>query len=320
MTASIASATQTMGFVQPFSSKLTRRRFGRILCAATFRRAEDRCARAGFRGLVAFHTIAARQDGFRAFETDLIEGRWLWMTETVQSDGWMLCLASDITKLRAHGRSVRQDLDTAIKASNTDELTGVANRRFVTARMGEMLQRSSEDPVGCVCVLDLDNFKYINDKFGHQAGDLILRDFATRIQHEVRRSDCFGRVGGEEFVLVLPNTPTEAAELIVERMLAGIRNSRPLRESARLGIPSPRVSLPPKQAIPSPMCSLVRTRLCIPQKWRGEIASIGRLEQSVSLSHPHCVIDMSGHPYTASLHVQCSIRDLSGRKSKLAEP
>ncbi|MER9225097.1 GGDEF domain-containing protein [Mesorhizobium sp. M0664] len=174
--------------------------------------------------------------GFRAFETDPVDGRWLWMTETVQSDGWMLCIANDITKLRAHGRTVRQDLDKAIKASNTDELTGVANRRFVTARMGEMLQRTqTEGRAGCVCVLDLDNFKYINDRYGHQAGDVILRDFAVRIQREVRRSDCFGRIGGEEFVVVLPNTSTAAAELIVARMLAAIRNSRPLSQSADFG-------------------------------------------------------------------------------------
>ncbi len=53
-----------------------------------------------------------------------------------------------------------------------------------------------------------------------------------RIQSEVRRSDCFGRVGGEEFLLVLPDTSTAAAELIVERMLAAIRSSRPLKEKA----------------------------------------------------------------------------------------
>ena len=174
--------------------------------------------------------------GFRAFETDLVEGRWLWMTETVDREGWMLCIANDITKLRASGRSVRQDRDVAIKASNTDELTGVANRRFVTARLEEMLRRSeSRNELGCVCVLDLDNFKYVNDRFGHQAGDTILRDFATRIQREVRRSDCFGRVGGEEFLLVLPNTSTDAAELIVARMLAAIRSSRPLRDRPDFG-------------------------------------------------------------------------------------
>jgi diguanylate cyclase (GGDEF)-like protein len=170
--------------------------------------------------------------GFRAFETDLVDGRWLWMTETVQSDGWMLCIASDITGLRADERSVRQDRDFAVKASHTDELTGVANRRFVMARIDDTLHR--QDPengiLGSLVVLDIDSFKSINDRFGHQAGDLILRDFAERVHGLVRRSDCFGRVGGEEFVLVLPDTSIEEAELIVERMLGVVRNSRPLME------------------------------------------------------------------------------------------
>ncbi len=79
-------------------------------------------------------TVARRgKTGFRAFETDLMDGRWLWMTETVQSDGWMLCIASDITALRADDRTVRQDRDRAIRAAETDELTGVSNRRTRSA-------------------------------------------------------------------------------------------------------------------------------------------------------------------------------------------
>jgi diguanylate cyclase (GGDEF)-like protein len=172
--------------------------------------------------------------GFRAFETDLVDGRWLLMTETVQSDGWMLCIASDITGLRADERAVRQARDFAMKAAHTDELTGVANRRFVMARIDDMLQR--RDPkdafLGCLGVLDIDSFKSVNDRFGHQVGDLILRDFARRIHGLVRRTDCFGRVGGEEFVLVMPDTSLEEAELIVERMLTVVRSARPLVERA----------------------------------------------------------------------------------------
>ncbi|WP_417119438.1 hypothetical protein [Rhizobium leguminosarum] len=63
----------------------------------------------------------------------------------VQKNGWMLCIASDITSLRAHGRTVRQDRDQAIKASYTDELTGVANRRFVMARVDDMLATASTE-------------------------------------------------------------------------------------------------------------------------------------------------------------------------------
>lgn len=169
---------------------------------------------------------------FRAFETDLVDGRWLWMTETVRDPGWMLCVASDITSLKAKTRSVRQDRDFAIKASYTDELTGVANRRFVTARIEDMLRRHDVGEIshGCLCVLDIDYFKNINDRFGHQTGDVILRDFARKIHAQVRRTDCFGRIGGEEFVLALPATPVEQATLILERMLAAIRRSKPVKE------------------------------------------------------------------------------------------
>lgn len=166
--------------------------------------------------------------GFRAFETDLVDGRWLWMTESVQKDGWMLCVATDVTGLKAKTRTVRQDRDLAIKASHTDELTGIANRRFVTARIEDMLrsQWADEPSCGCLCVLDIDRFKCINDQYGHQIGDLVLRDFARRVHGLVRRTDCFGRVGGEEFVLTLPNTSVEQAA----RMLASVRKSRPLQE------------------------------------------------------------------------------------------
>ncbi|MBX5042011.1 GGDEF domain-containing protein [Rhizobium lentis] len=169
--------------------------------------------------------------GYRAFETDLSDGRWLWMTEAVQKNGWMLCIASDITRLKVHGRAVRQDRDQAIKASYTDELTGVANRRFVMARVEDMLAAVRHGSTGCLAVFDIDNFKRINDRLGHHAGDLVLRDFAHRIHQNVRRNDCFGRVGGEEFLLVMPATGPEDALAMVERMLTVIRFSRPLPDS-----------------------------------------------------------------------------------------
>jgi diguanylate cyclase (GGDEF)-like protein len=173
---------------------------------------------------------------FRSFETDLHDGRWLLMTETVHPDGWMLCIASEITGLRVEERLLRLDRDTALKASQTDDLTGTANRRFVMARIDDMLTKRVPDrPIGCVCVFDLDNFKYINDTFGHHSGDIILRDFAKRIQKLIRRSDTFGRMGGEEFALVLPTASEEQAHSIVERMMFAVRASRPLKIAKGFG-------------------------------------------------------------------------------------
>jgi diguanylate cyclase (GGDEF)-like protein len=170
--------------------------------------------------------------GFRAFETDLHDGRWLWMTETMQADGWMLCVASDITSIRSDERTLRQDRDDAIKASQTDELTGIPSRRFVMAKLHEFLEAGAAQwgAYGCIAVLDIDNFKYINDRFGHSVGDAVLKDFAGTLQRHVRKTDVLGRVGGEEFILVLPHTGPEEAEVVVGRMLDAVRQSRPLPE------------------------------------------------------------------------------------------
>lgn len=167
--------------------------------------------------------------GYRAYETDLHDGRWLWMTEMVSDDGWMLCIASVTTDLHSDNRSLRQDRDSAVKASYTDELTGVANRRFVMARIDDMLLQRRLDSrlTGCLAVLDIDHFKVINDRFGHAAGDEILCRFAKEIHANVRRSDCFGRVGGEEFVLVMPRTSADEAALVLERMLIVVRAMKP---------------------------------------------------------------------------------------------
>lgn len=170
--------------------------------------------------------------GFRAFETDLVDGRWLWMTETVQAKGWMLCIASDISALRVEERTIRQDRDLAIRASQTDDLTRVSNRRFVMERLDQMVQQidAGSGRCGCIAVLDIDHFKSINDSYGHSVGDQVLRDFAKRVQDQVRRTDCFGRIGGEEFLLVLPHTRAAEAQSIVERMLIAVRAARPFRE------------------------------------------------------------------------------------------
>ena len=166
---------------------------------------------------------------FRAFETNLVDGRWLWMTETVQPNGWMLCIASDITQLRADDRRLRQDRDLALRASQTDELTGVANRRFIMARLDALVSRPPEPEgvKGCIAVLDIDNFKSINDRYGHQAGDEVLLDFARQAHSFVRRLDCFGRIGGEEFMFILPGTDLGEGVRILERVFTRIRSARP---------------------------------------------------------------------------------------------
>lgn len=169
----------------------------------------------------------------RAFETNTHDGIWLWMTETVDDDGWMLCLATDITPLRARGRDLRQERDTALKTSLTDELTGIANRRFLIECLGGMLDRKRDEvnrPQGCFAILDIDDFKQVNDRFGHAAGDQLLVGFAHAISQLVRRADCFGRLGGEEFGLVLPSATRSETRAILEQMLENTRRQVPFSD------------------------------------------------------------------------------------------
>lgn len=170
----------------------------------------------------------------RAFEADLADGRWLWVSETVQPDGWMLYLAIDITLLRQDSRSLRQAHAKALRAAQTDGLTGLANRRQGLQLLQQALTQSDAWPL-CVALLDLDHFKQINDRLGHAAGDLVLRDFARQMLASTRREDGCARIGGEEFLLILPATAQGQAGVIVERLLARARLARPLPEEPDVG-------------------------------------------------------------------------------------
>lgn len=172
---------------------------------------------------------------FRAFEADLIDGRWIWMTETMDAQGWMLCSASDITALKIDGRALRQERDRALRAAQTDPMTGISNRAHVLQQMQEQLSRVQ---IGAgqlaVALLDLDHFKRINDTLGHGAGDAVICDFARQLQASSRRLDACGRMGGEEFVLLLVDVSPEQAQAVIERLLARTRQASPLAEQPRL--------------------------------------------------------------------------------------
>lgn len=100
--------------------------------------------------------------------------------------------------------------EEATRLSITDGLTGLWNRRLFDLRMNEELQRAIrfQEPFGLLLV-DLDHFKGINDRFGHQAGDAVLVELARRLTDATREVDVVTRFGGEEFALILPKTPVQ---------------------------------------------------------------------------------------------------------------
>lgn len=160
-----------------------------------------------------------RSTAFRGIEVDTVADRWLWMSETVLPSGWLLSMGSDITKLKVNERLLRQAQRRAEQAARTDPLTGAPNRRHIVESGEAGLQRTRKAgrPFS-VALIDLDRFKQINDTFGHDAGDAVLRAFAAHCQKSIRQADLFGRFGGEEFVLALPDVDAGATTATLDRL------------------------------------------------------------------------------------------------------
>jgi two-component system cell cycle response regulator len=126
-------------------------------------------------------------------------------------------------------------LEHSLRASNienrkmafTDALTGVYNRRFLMKHLPREFERCRryEHPLS-VLVCDLDRFKLINDGYGHEVGDAVLRLFCQRASHELRASDWIARTGGEEFVVVLPETDHEGAKIVAEKIRGAMAAKR----------------------------------------------------------------------------------------------
>lgn len=119
----------------------------------------------------------------------------------------------DVTALKLAQQSL-------IMQATTDELTGVSNRRSFIQALGVEFERLRRNPsLECsVLALDLDHFKRVNDTWGHAAGDAVLKDVARVVSGHTRVGDVFGRTGGEEFMILLPDTAIDEAEALSERL------------------------------------------------------------------------------------------------------
>lgn len=159
--------------------------------------------------------------------------------DDVQLAEWLAGRAS-IALQNAHLHRVTRQL------ASTDELTQLANRRQFDEALGAEVARAERfrDQVAIV-VADLDNFKTVNDRFGHDVGDLVLRAFASSIRANVRDIDLPARYGGEEFTVLLPSTDSEGGRQLAERLrvaaaelVVDAGNGREVRVTSSFGVAS----------------------------------------------------------------------------------
>jgi diguanylate cyclase (GGDEF)-like protein len=118
-----------------------------------------------------------------------------------------------------------------------DQLTGANNRNYLVSRLGFVLDTASDERPVSLIAFDFDNFKVVNDRHGHAAGDHILRAVSALIMESfVRESDLFARIGGEEFVIVLPETRVSAAVEIAEKIRRRLEEEVFVHEKTPLGV------------------------------------------------------------------------------------
>ena len=114
---------------------------------------------------------------------------------------------------------LRMRLEETVEMAILDPLTALHNRRYMISHLKTLFEEASQrgKPLS-VLLLDIDYFKAVNDSYGHDAGDAVLREFAARVRRNIRGIDLACRLGGEEFVVVMPDTDLAKAYLMGERL------------------------------------------------------------------------------------------------------
>ncbi|MEZ6022330.1 MAG: PleD family two-component system response regulator [Hyphomonadaceae bacterium] len=155
--------------------------------------------------------------------------------------------ARTLMRRKRYMDALRTRLDQSLELAITDQLTGLYNRRFLFAQLNPLVQRAQcgGDPVS-VMAIDLDHFKRCNDTYGHDVGDAVLREFSARLATNTRPSDFACRLGGEEFVVIMPRTTGDVGCLAAERLRRHIAASpfqipgmaEPLEVTVSIGVAS----------------------------------------------------------------------------------
>jgi two-component system cell cycle response regulator len=118
---------------------------------------------------------------------------------------------------------LKSSYEISLSMALTDSLTGLYNRRYLEAHLEKLLEKNRQDRKSlAVLMVDIDNFKSVNDTYGHNVGDEILKVFAQRLKDGLRPTDLIARLGGEEFTVILPDVTKERAHMVAERLRRNI--------------------------------------------------------------------------------------------------
>ncbi|BEI42925.1 MULTISPECIES: GGDEF domain-containing protein [unclassified Polynucleobacter] len=155
----------------------------------------------------------------------------IWDSDPNQLDALIALITSGLFMLGMHYltqafSSIEIQSSIFEQDAKVDAMTGALRRQETFERFEQEINRSfrNRQPLALI-MIDIDHFKFVNDRYGHLVGNVVLKNLAMSCQQELRDVDIFGRVGGEEFLAILPNTHEDAALMIAERLRIQIENS-----------------------------------------------------------------------------------------------
>lgn len=160
-----------------------------------------------------------RKQPYHTFEAALNSGKWVLIVQQMYGNGDVVTVCTDITRSKEAELALRVAYAELERLAMTDELTGVSNRRHFLDRLeNERLRALRYKRQACLAMLDLDHFKQVNDRYGHLSGDEVLKHFTGLLSRWMRCEDVVGRLGGEEFALLIPETGQSGAQTLLDRI------------------------------------------------------------------------------------------------------
>ena len=179
--------------------------------------------------LLFFHTIDLAQESAEAVLSNRVNGlfscamAWVLSLLMWRQFSALTLHQENLSRLNAELQQKQQELE---RLTRVDGLTGVLNRNtFVELTQRELARARRQGTATTLLLLDLDHFKRVNDSWGHPCGDAVLRHMASLCSSSLRSTDLVGRLGGEEFIILLPGTSIEAGRRIAEKLRQQIQNT-----------------------------------------------------------------------------------------------
>jgi diguanylate cyclase (GGDEF)-like protein/hemerythrin-like metal-binding protein len=243
----------------------------------------------------ASHAIASSDSkaGLRSAVAALLKS-------TAEAQHTNAALQSQLSESAEQIRVLQNRLDLVQREMLSDPLTGVANRRMFDSSIVRLIRQADDlDSPLSLLLIDIDNFKHFNDKFGHLVGDGILRLVATEIKQSCRAGDVVCRNGGDEFAVLLPETPIEGAMLVAEMIRERVMKRQLLKRSTKepMGRITTSIGVAQHQTGGLPEALVARA-----DKWLYSAKTLGRNRVSAEMSEAGELVTPDGDRSLRGLH------------------